>query len=82
MFLKIEGHPCHRVQTALDEEGIDYEVVKAPVLKPRRADVERLTGQNSLPVIEFEDGTAYRAESADMAARIRAGELGTTAPEG
>jgi hypothetical protein len=26
-------------------------------------------------VIEFEDGTAYRAESGEMAERIRAGEL-------
>lgn len=38
-----------------------------------------LTGQNRVPVIEFEDGTAYRAESKDMAARINAGELGSTA---
>jgi hypothetical protein len=28
-----------------------------------------------LPVIEFDDGTTYRAESADMAARVRAGQL-------
>ena len=27
------------------------------------------------PVIEFEDGRAYRAESKDMAARIRSGKL-------
>jgi hypothetical protein len=26
-------------------------------------------------VIEFEDGTVYREESAEMAARIRAGKL-------
>ena len=26
-------------------------------------------------MIEFEDGSAYRAESAEMAERIRAGEL-------
>ena len=30
-------------------------------------------------MIEFEDGTVYRAESKDMAARIAAGDLGTTA---
>ena len=30
-------------------------------------------------LLEFEDGTVYRAESADMAERIRAGKLGTTA---
>jgi hypothetical protein len=30
-----------------------------------------------LPVIEFEDGSAYREESADMAAAIRSGQLDT-----
>jgi hypothetical protein len=28
-----------------------------------------------LPVVEFEDGSAYRAESKDMAAEINAGKL-------
>ena len=79
MWAKTGSHPCWKVQKALDEQGIDYEVVKEPLGRGKRNDVERLTGQRKLPVIEFEDGTAYRAESADMAARIRAGELGTTA---
>ena len=35
----------------------------------------RLSGQKWLPVIEFEDGSAYRAESDEMAARVRAGSL-------
>jgi hypothetical protein len=34
-----------------------------------------MSGQHMLPVIEFEDGSAYRAESKDMAATIRAGKL-------
>jgi glutathione S-transferase len=75
MFLKFDGHACHRVQKALDEQGIDYEVVKEPLRKGARADVERISGQKVLPVIEFEDGTGYRAESKDMAARIRDGRL-------
>ncbi len=80
MFLKIAKHPCHTVQAALDEQGIEYEVVKAPALpRGRRKDVERISGQTMLPVIEFEDGTVYRAESAEMIKRISAGELGTTA---
>ena len=79
MFLKIDAHACHRVQKALDEQGIDYEVVKAPLARGKRKDVKALTGQNMLPVIEFEDGTGYRAESKEMAERIRAGRLGTTA---
>ena len=79
MFFKIDQHHCHRVQKALDEQGIEYEVVKEPLVRGRRKDVERLTGQQLLPVIEFEDGSFYRGQSADMAERIRAGQLGTTA---
>jgi glutathione S-transferase len=67
---------CYPVQKALDDQGIDYEIVKEPVLpRSRRKDVERLSGQRLLPVIEFEDGSVYREESADMAAAIRAGQL-------
>ena len=38
MFLKMDGHACWRVQKALDEQGIEYEVVKAPhaARSPRR----------------------------------------------
>ena len=79
MFFKLDAHPCHRVQKALDEQGVDYEIVKEPLSRSKRAAVQSATGQQKLPVIEFDDGTFYRAESGDMAARIRAGELGTTA---
>jgi glutathione S-transferase len=75
MWLKIGPHACWRVQKALDEAGIEYEVVREPLARPRRERVKALTGQEKLPVIEFEDGSAYREESKDMAARIRAGEL-------
>ncbi len=75
MFAKVDGHPCHRVQKALDEQGVEYEVVKGPLRPGKRDELERLSGQRKYPVIEFEDGSTYRAESADMAARIRAGEL-------
>ena len=34
-----------------------------------------MSGQESYPVIQFEDGSVYREESKDMAARIRAGKL-------
>ena len=80
MFFKADAHPCWKVQKALDEQGIDYVVVKEPVLPPRRKSFEELSGQKKLPAIEFEDGTVYRAESADMAELISAGKLGTTAP--
>jgi glutathione S-transferase len=77
-FIKTDGHSCWRVQKALDEQGIDYEVVKVPALKGRRKRVQELSGQRTVPMIEFEDGTSYREESVDMAAKILAGELGTT----
>ncbi len=75
MFARIDAHPCHRVQKALDEQGIEYEVVKGPLLPGRRDDLEQLSGQRKYPTIEFEDGSVYRAESKDMAERIAAGRL-------
>ncbi len=81
-WVKIDAHPCWRVQKALDEQGIEYELVKGPLRPGKRDDLEQLSGQRKYPVIEFEDGSAYRDESKDMAARIRAGELfqGTDSP--
>jgi glutaredoxin len=75
MFAKFDGHPCWRVQKALDEQGIDYEVVKGPLLPGKRGELERISGQRKYPTIEFEDGSVYRDESKEMAAKIRAGEL-------
>jgi glutathione S-transferase len=74
-WLKIDAHPCWRVQKALDEQGIEYEVVKGPLRPGKRDELERLSGQNKYPTIEFEDGRVYREESKDMAERIRAGKL-------
>lgn len=82
-FIHNDFDACWKVQKALDDQGIDYEVVKEwRFPRGRRTRLKELSGQVFLPVIEFEDGTAYRAESADMAARIRAGELGTSAEAG
>jgi glutaredoxin len=75
MWVKISGHPCWKVQKALDEQGIDYEVVKGPQRRGQRDTLEKLSGQRQYPVIELEDGTVYREQSTDMAARIRRGEL-------
>ena len=74
-WLKISGHPCWKVQKALDDAGIEYELVKGPVRRGKRDDLERLSGQRIYPVIEFEDGTVYRDESKAMAERIRSGRL-------
>ena len=74
-FLHVDLDACWKVQKALDEQGVDYEVVKHGYLRGKRPEVVELSGQKLLPVIELEDGTAYRAESDDMAARVRAGGL-------
>jgi glutathione S-transferase len=72
-WVKIGAHPCWKVQKALDEQGVDYEVVKEPLRD--RSRIEELSGQSKYPAIEFEDGSVYREESAEMAKRIRAGKL-------
>ena len=74
-WVKVQGHPCWRVQSALDAAGIPYEVVKGPVRRSKRDDLERLSGQRKYPVIEFSNGEIYREESKEMAAKIRSGEL-------
>ncbi|HWM64071.1 MAG TPA: glutathione S-transferase N-terminal domain-containing protein [Solirubrobacterales bacterium] len=75
MWVKIDAHPCWRVQKALDEQEIEYEVVKGPLRPGKREELAQVSGQRKYPAIEFEDGTTYRAESKDMAERIRAGKL-------
>ena len=75
VWVKIQGHPCWRVQSALDKQGIEYQVVKGPLRSANRDELEGLSGQRKYPVIEFEDGFVYREESKDMAGRIRAGKL-------
>ncbi len=75
MWAKVNAHPCWKVQKALDEQGIEYEVVKGPLRPGKREELEQISGQRKYPTIEFEDGHAYRAESEEMAERIRAGKL-------
>jgi glutathione S-transferase len=75
-FVHNDMDSCWKVQKALDDQGIEYDVVKEPTMpRSRRKDVMRISGQKWLPVIEFEDGSAYRAESKEMAETINAGKL-------
>jgi glutathione S-transferase len=76
MWAKLNSHPCWKVQKALDEAGVEYEIVKEswPGRKGRTAVIEG-TGQSGLPAIELEDGTWYREQSAEMAKAIRAGKF-------
>jgi hypothetical protein len=76
IWVKLSGHPCWKVQKALDEEGIEYEVVPGPWLgKKKRTALIEGTGQASYPAIQFEDGSWYREESRDMERTIREGHL-------
>ncbi len=76
LWVKAGGHPCWRVQSALDEQGIEYELITGawPAIG-KRHDIEKLSGQTKYPVIQFEDGSVYREESKDMAETIMAGKL-------
>jgi glutathione S-transferase len=74
-FLHTEIDACWKVQKALDEQGVEYEVVKHGFGKGKRPSVEDLSGQSKLPVLELQDGEIYREESKEMAARIRAGHI-------
>jgi hypothetical protein len=77
MWPPTDKHPCYAVQHALDEAGVEYEIVKEPLLpRSRRKSVIEHTGGPHLPAIELEDGTWWREQSADMAKAIRAGKLG------
>lgn len=75
MWLKVGAHPCWKVQKALDDAGVEYEVVKHPVRRGKRDEFEKLSGQKVLPAIELEDGTVIREQSKDLAARIEEGRL-------
>jgi hypothetical protein len=75
VWVKVKGHPCWKVQSALDDMGIEYELAKGPLRRSKRDDLEENTGQRLYPAIEFEDGSFYREESKDMERTIRDGKL-------
>ena len=77
LWVKLGGHPCWKVQKALDDAGVEYQIVQegsAFKSSSRGLTLEK-TEQKKFPWIEFEDGSVYREESKDMAATIRAGRL-------
>jgi glutaredoxin len=75
VWVKLQGHPCWKVQSALDDQGIEYAIVKGPLRRGKRVEIEEMTGQQQYPVIQFEDGSVYREESKAMSETIRAGKL-------
>ena len=77
-WVKISGHPCWRVEKALMDMGIEYEVVAGPAMpwqRNARSELIEKTGGNRYPAIEFENGRVYREESKDMERAIRDGRL-------
>jgi len=81
-WVKAPGHPCWRVEKALDDAGIDYELVKEGYGYPksRRKRTIAATGQSNFPWIEFEDGSVYREGSQEMEETIRANKLDEKRP--
>jgi hypothetical protein len=64
IWAKSHRYPCWQVHSALDEAGVQYEIVKEmPLLRWRRKTVIAGTGQSRLPAIQLEDGSWYRSES-------------------
>ena len=74
-WLKFDGHPCWKVEEALQERGVDYEAVLEPTFpRGRRGSVREHTGQSMLPVIETADGSWVRDESKVLIEQIEAGK--------
>ena len=68
-------HPCWQVQKALDQAGVDYELVLGPVRRGKREHMVELTGQRVYPAIQREDGTVVKKESKELVAMIQGGEF-------
>lgn len=77
-WVKFGGHPCWRVEKALQNVKIEYEIISGPGMpwqRKQRTELIRVTGQDRFPAIQFEDGSVYREESKDMVATIESGKL-------
>jgi glutathione S-transferase len=51
--------PCGKVARALHDAGVEFEEIRVPMRKTRRAEVIGLTGQNVVPVL-LHDGEAIQ----------------------
>lgn len=76
-FLHVDADACWRMQKALEEQGVDYEVVKHGFGKSEksRKEIVEMTGQKYVPVLELADGTVFREETDDMIAKLKSGDL-------
>ena len=55
-WVKIQAHPCWKIEKALLDMGIEYERVPGPRKKDEREAVIAGTGQKLYPAIQFENG--------------------------
>jgi hypothetical protein len=77
-WVKMKAHPCWRVEKALMDMGIEYRTHAGPAMpwqRDKRTELIEKTGGTLFPAIEFEDGSVYREQSADMEKTIRDGRL-------
>ncbi len=63
-------HPCKRVESALNEAGIDHDRSVFDKNRPaglftkgKRPDLKALSGQEKLPVLELPDGSTVNGSS-------------------
>jgi glutathione S-transferase len=68
------AHGCRRAHEALDQAGVEYESVIFGRGRPRgigttgkRPELERISGQEKLPVLALPDGTTVIREAAIVA---------------
>jgi len=63
----LDGCPwCEKVEDALDERGIDYDVVWVEGLHSKRNEVKRVSGQRGVPVLVDDERGVTMAESANI----------------
>jgi hypothetical protein len=74
-FERLKTGPCWRVEKALKDMGIAYELAAGPSRPSKRETLFEHTGQRLYPAIELADGTWYREESKEMEKAIRNGKL-------
>ena len=72
-FYAVRGCPyCAKVRSTLDELDLEYETVEVPRSRAERTEVERISGQTGVPVIDDPDHDVHgMAESAEIVAYLR-----------
>ena len=73
-WAKFGGHPCWRAQKAIDDAGIEYELVLHSGLRFRRPEVQERLASARSPIVELDDGTVIR-DSQEIARRAAEGTL-------